>query len=143
MSHRRSGGVARPHVRTPPEDTQPEIRSGEFILEKDAIVEVVSQNLEKGEYIFFLSTCFSTTEQKSAYIILYIVWQHCTKFNRLIFKGYSSSLAYNRPRSITSHLARSSGIDHEQGYPAYNACETRPPHSSEFAPSLKKNFTQR
>lgn len=52
MSHRRSGGVARPHVSTPPEDTQPEMRSGEFILEKDAIVEVVSQNLEKD--VFFL-----------------------------------------------------------------------------------------
>lgn len=68
MSHRRSGGVARPHVRTSPEDTQPEMGSGEFILEKDVIVEVVSQNLEKGAYIFFFSsTCFSTMEQKFGY----------------------------------------------------------------------------
>lgn len=117
MSHRRSGGVARPHVRTSPEDTQPEMGSGEFILEEDVIVEVVSQNLEKGPYIFFSRQLSSRQWNKS----LVIVWQHCTEFNRLIFKGSSSSLAYNRPRSITSHLTRSSGIDHEQGYPAYNA----------------------
>lgn len=58
MSHRRSGGVARPHVRTSPEDTQPEMGSGEFILEEDVIVEVVSQNLEKGAYFFFFLVNF-------------------------------------------------------------------------------------